>query len=297
MRKKIFFKPQQSLFILFTPFIFLLTLKLTHASSSQTMSTLPRAKPLVIAHRGGMGNGVENSLSLIRKNIASGFVDMMEVDIKLTKDGVPVIMHDHHVDRTTNGTGKIEEMTLAEVRKLVLTGSEVETVPTFQEVLNLCLENQMGLLIDSDSRSATQRALKIVQETLSMSNDEIWNEEKANQIYSQHRIAVIFWQEDDIEFAQKIAPGIPSTIIFDPHPNHPFDYSERIKNLARRFPDRNIVPGFNILDKTLNQRTIDQAREFQLKISVGWPNSVEEIAEVRKYDIDAICTDYPDRVF
>ena len=69
----------------------------------------------IIAPRGGAGMAPENSLSCFEKGIATG-ADIIEIDIRLTKDDVVVVCHDSDVKRTTDGKGKIEEMTFEEVR-------------------------------------------------------------------------------------------------------------------------------------------------------------------------------------
>ena len=101
----------------------------------------PKSKyVLVVAHRGDWRNAPENSLQAYQNCIDMG-VDMVEIDIHKTKDDQFIIMHDATVDRTTNGKGKISEMTLAEIKKLRLrAGHNVVTrhkVPTLEEVLNL----------------------------------------------------------------------------------------------------------------------------------------------------------------
>ena len=95
---------------------------------------------LVVAHRGDWRNAPENSLQAYKNCIDMG-VDMIEIDIHKTKDNQFIIMHDATVDRTTNGKGKIADMTLAEIKQLKLrAGHNVVTqhnVPTLEEVLNL----------------------------------------------------------------------------------------------------------------------------------------------------------------
>ena len=111
---------------------------------SGDFADLPRLKhPIaVIAHRAGRGIAPENTLAAIRKAIALK-VDYVELDIRATKDGHLVIMHDRTVDRTTKGTGAVKDLTLAEIRALDA-GSKFdatnagERVPTFEEVLKLC---------------------------------------------------------------------------------------------------------------------------------------------------------------
>lgn len=73
--------------------------------------------PLVIAHQGGDGLWPGNTLYAFEQAAALG-VDVLEMDLHITLDGVLVLNHDETVDRTTDGTGNIEEMTLAEIKAL-----------------------------------------------------------------------------------------------------------------------------------------------------------------------------------
>lgn len=98
-------------------------------------------KVLVVAHRGDWRNAPENSLQAFQNCIDMG-VDMIELDLHMSKDSVLFIMHDGTVDRTTNGHGKVSDLTSDELRKLRLrAGHGIVTshpIPTFEEVLNLC---------------------------------------------------------------------------------------------------------------------------------------------------------------
>jgi glycerophosphoryl diester phosphodiesterase len=76
-----------------------------------------RDRFLVIAHRGGGDLWPENTLYAFRRAIALG-VDVLEMDLRFTRDGIPVILHDRMVDRTTNGAGPVDRMTLAELKRL-----------------------------------------------------------------------------------------------------------------------------------------------------------------------------------
>ena len=99
----------------------------------------------VIAHRGGSARAPENTLEAMRLAVADG-ADGVEFDVRLSADGEVVVIHDPTVDRTTDGTGKVERMTLAELRSLdagfrfgVRSPGPVVTVrhriPTLDEVL------------------------------------------------------------------------------------------------------------------------------------------------------------------
>ncbi|KAA5276649.1 glycerophosphodiester phosphodiesterase family protein, partial [Bacteroides eggerthii] len=96
---------------------------------------------LVVAHRADWRNAPENSLQGIQNCIDMG-VDMVEIDLKKTKDGHLVLMHDKLINRTMNGKGRPEDYTLAELKALRLkNGAGCKTrhqIPTFEEVMTLC---------------------------------------------------------------------------------------------------------------------------------------------------------------
>jgi glycerophosphoryl diester phosphodiesterase len=88
---------------------------------------------LTIGHRGIMGVEPENTLRSFIAAQQAG-LDLIELDLHLSKDGALVVMHDADVDRTTDGSGPIAEKTLAELR--VLDAGRGERVPVFEEVLD-----------------------------------------------------------------------------------------------------------------------------------------------------------------
>ena len=72
---------------------------------------------MVIAHRGGRSLGPENTLYTFRRAVDMG-VDVLEIDVHLTRDNHLVVIHDKTVDRTTNGSGTVESFKLVELKKL-----------------------------------------------------------------------------------------------------------------------------------------------------------------------------------
>jgi glycerophosphoryl diester phosphodiesterase len=74
--------------------------------------------PMLVAHRGGSKIVPENTLEGFRVAVEVWEADMLEMDVHLTRDGVPIIIHDPTVDRTTDGTGAVSELTLTELREL-----------------------------------------------------------------------------------------------------------------------------------------------------------------------------------
>lgn len=105
----------------------------------------------IIAHRGGANLAPENTLAAFKNAIRLG-VDMIEIDVHLSKDGHIIVIHDFTLDRTTTGKGKIADLTLAEIRKCDA-GIKFdkkfrgEKVPTLEETMEL-LNGKTGLLIE-----------------------------------------------------------------------------------------------------------------------------------------------------
>lgn len=100
----------------------------------------------VTAHRGGAKLGNENTLSCIRQGMATG-ADMIEVDVHLTRDGEVVVCHDETIDRTTNGTGRIEDLSFAELRAARIVdacGMREKTV--FQSFNDIVLDGSSRLI-------------------------------------------------------------------------------------------------------------------------------------------------------
>lgn len=109
---------------------------------------------LVVAHRGDWRYAPENSIAAIEHSIAVG-VDVVEVDLQLTKDSVLILMHDASLNRTTTGKGKICEWTLDSIKTLKLkSGCGIktkETVPTLEEAL-LAAKGKVLINLDKADR-------------------------------------------------------------------------------------------------------------------------------------------------
>lgn len=108
----------------------------------------PRPSPQAIAHRGGDITTPENTLAAFRNAIALG-MDYLEFDVQMTADGHLVVIHDDTVDRTTNGTGLVGEMTLDQIR--ALDAGNGEQVPTFEEVIQLAKDKGVMILPEAKS--------------------------------------------------------------------------------------------------------------------------------------------------
>ena len=93
-------------------------------------------KPLVVAHRGASIEQPENTLAAFEVAIEAG-ADAVEFDVRMTAEGVAVVMHDPDASRTTDGNGLVSEMTLEDLRRLriALPGGGAAGVPTLEEAL------------------------------------------------------------------------------------------------------------------------------------------------------------------
>ena len=106
----------------------------------------PEWSVVFVAHRGGIVPGYpENTMAAYRQAIKFG-AEVLEIDLRGTKDGHVVIIHDKYLDRTTNGKGMVLSHTLAQLKKLDAGGGE--KIPTYEEVLKLVSGTGVKLLLD-----------------------------------------------------------------------------------------------------------------------------------------------------
>lgn len=91
-------------------------------------------RPLIIGHRGASADAPENTLAAFALALEQN-ADGIELDVQLSADGVPVIIHDDDVDRTTDGAGRVHDLTLAELRALTIAGEHA--IPTLDELFEM----------------------------------------------------------------------------------------------------------------------------------------------------------------
>ena len=135
--------------------------------SKATFAEMKRQPCEVVAHRGYSGVAPENTLSAVREAIKVGATGC-EFDVYASKDGHIVLMHDGTVDRTTDGKGKITELTLAELRKLdagswkdkKFTG---EKIPTIEEALALLKDSGCIPVIEIKMEGISQKVVDAIR--------------------------------------------------------------------------------------------------------------------------------------
>lgn len=125
----------------------------------------------VAAHRGDSYNYYENTMTAFEKAIEAGS-DMIETDVHLSKDGHLVLIHDNTVDRTTNGKGRVCEMTLSELKALNAGDSaRREEIPVLEDLLSLARKHDVTLNIEIKeywSPENEARCIKCIEDTLSL---------------------------------------------------------------------------------------------------------------------------------
>ena len=125
----------------------------TRADSLLNRLHTPSDYVFVVAHRGDWRNAPENSVQAVARCIRMG-VDIVEIDLRMTKDSILVLMHDRTIDRTTTGQGSVADYTLAELGQFQLKDALgtalTQSIPTFEEVMLLCRDK---ILVNVDKAS------------------------------------------------------------------------------------------------------------------------------------------------
>ena len=128
------------------------------AMGQSTTAPLPVSKNgfIVIAHRGSHQVKPENTIAAMEAAIKAG-ADYVEIDLRSTKDGKLVLCHDETVDRTTNGKGRVKDLTYEEIAILTIIGKDGNTyhIPTFSEVLSIC-RDKINIYIDFKEADVTE---------------------------------------------------------------------------------------------------------------------------------------------
>ncbi|AQQ55180.1 hypothetical protein B0X71_16645 [Planococcus lenghuensis] len=158
-----------------------------------------------MAHRGWSGIAPENTLSSIKLALEEPKIHAIEIDIQLTKDGVPIVFHDKILDRTTNGTGALKNKTLAELKALDA-GSWFdeqfagEEIPTLEEVLQL-VNGQKPLYIELKQVGDLYLGL------------ELKTIELIRRYGLEDQCSLISFDHKSLQTCMKIAPEISRTLV------------------------------------------------------------------------------------
>ncbi|ALC24703.1 glycerophosphodiester phosphodiesterase [Streptomyces pristinaespiralis] len=207
-----------------------------------------------------MGVEPENTLrSFVRAEQAG--MDAIELDLHLSKDGALAVMHDADVDRTTDGSGAIAEMTLAELRQLDAGGGQ--RVPVFEEVLDAVRCPLQAEIKDV----AAARALAEVMRRRDL----------------VPRVEVSSFHDDAIAEISALVPGVRTVLIAS---RWGADVTDRAKAVGAQALALNI--------RRLTLETVETAHAQGLRV-IGWVvNTQEHLRLVRALELDGATTDFPE---
>jgi glycerophosphoryl diester phosphodiesterase len=253
--------------------IFLFILPLTWIVLHLVLRSKPIENPMMLAHRGAAGLAPENTLISIQEAIHQG-AKSIEVDVQRSADGVLVLMHDQTVNRTTDGTGKIGELTWSEISKLDAGGGfssqfAGEPVPSLDSVLELIKEQDVTLVLEAKKPSLYPGIERQIAEALQQSG-------------LNKRTIVVSLAHGWLERFNEWAPDISTGYLWVACPL----YAPRIPT-ARTL---NVHWANVILDPTLVRRMHRQG--YQL-----WVWTVNDVRLMRLLiwlGVDAITTDHPE---
>ncbi|MGW1537477.1 glycerophosphodiester phosphodiesterase [Streptomyces aureus] len=215
---------------------------------------------LTIGHRGVMGVEPENTLRSFTAAQNAG-LDLIELDLHLSKDGALVVMHDADVDRTTDGTGPIADKTLAELR--ALDAGRGERVPVFEEVLEAVRTPLQAEIKDV----AAARALAEVMHRKDLVG----------------RVEVSSFHDEAVAEIARLVPGVRTALIAS---RYGTDLVDRAVEAGAATVCLNI--------RRLSLEVVEEARKADLKI-IGWVvNTQDQLRLVRALQLDGATTDYPE---
>jgi glycerophosphoryl diester phosphodiesterase len=248
-------------------------------------------EPRVIAHRGGRGLWPENTLHAFRKATDLG-VDVLEMDIRQTADGVLVVLHDETVDRTTDGSGPVAGLTLSRLRELDAgyrwspDGGKTHphrgqglTVPSLREIFNALPGARMNLEIKTRDGTLSKPLCQLIREHR-----------------SEPLVVVASFGQDAMDAFRSACPGVATAATAEE--------ARQLFRLTALFLDPLFEPRAEVLQvperlrdlEVLTPRFVRAARRLNLKIDVWTVNEPEDMKRLIALPVDGIMTDYPDRM-
>jgi glycerophosphoryl diester phosphodiesterase len=247
---------------------------------------------LVIAHQGGDGLFPSNTLYAFEEAAKLG-VDILELDIHASKDGVLVVIHDDTVDRTTDGAGKVSDLTLEQLKELDAGydwsperkgetfpyRNKGITVPTLEEVFQAFPEHRINIEIKQESPSITQPLCGLIRE---------YEKQEQVLVVSFSDIAINEFREVCHEVVTGGAPGeIRTFYIF---------HRLFLGGLYRSFADAFQVPEYQDSLQIVTERFVKDAHRKNIDVQVWTVDATEDMKRFIDLGVDGIITDRPDRL-
>jgi len=213
---------------------------------------------ICIGHRGASAYEPENTIRAFKRAIEKG-CEGVEMDLRRTKDGKIVVIHDETVDRTTNGKGKVSEMTLEEIKKL---DSHGEKIPLLSEVLSEVKANIFLLEIKEGGYE-----------------ESIVKEVKDAKLLD--KVIFISFLYDSLKKVKEVG-GEKIGLIYDTQ-QYPIQIAKSLKAYA-------MLPSYNLLNR-FHANDLKKNKFFVIPWVV---NDVSILEKMMYFKVDAIATDKPD---
>lgn len=234
-----------------------------------------------VAHRGATAYAPENTIAAFDLAVDMK-ADYIEIDVQRSKDGELVLIHDTTVDRTTDGTGKVGELTFEQLRSLDA-GSwkgeqyEGEPIPTFEEILDR-YRGKVGILIELKAPELYPGIEKQVAEALKERNlDKPQNE----------KIIIQSFNFESMKTTNELLPLVPIGVLTSNRAHTTPEALQEFSTYADWFN-----PSYGIVTEEL----VNQVHSLGMKIG-SWTVRSQEAADfLFEMKVDAIITDYPDYV-
>jgi len=230
----------------------------------------------VFGHRGAMGYAPENTFASFELAVAQG-VDAIELDVHLTADDELVVIHDHRLERTTNGRGPVREHALAEIRALdagARFGPELagQRVPTLAEVLDWA-RDRCALDIEIKGGPAPYGGI----------------EARVVELIRRHamadRVLLISFDHPTVKRVKELAPEMATGVLYS---GRPIDAVP----LARAAGADALMPYW----ANLRPDDVERAHAAGLSVHPWATSEADEIESLLLMGVDSVCSNHPDRV-
>ena len=245
-------------------FIFLLFIALLN-------SCISNKDILVVGHRGAMGHVLENTVESVKKAIELN-VDGIEIDVFKSKTGELVVYHDPFLSRLSNSNAFIEQISLDSIKKVELIGGF--SIPTLKEIVDIIPE-KIFLNIELKGKDTANETNKIIIKHLN----------KFNLPISKFIISSFRW--DELKKIRSINKDVPIAVLVDSL----YKIDDAIK-LAKQI---NAV-ALNPNNKFITKGIVNKIQSNNIKVYPYTINNPKNIKRMRSMGVDAIITDYPERI-
>lgn len=247
--------------------------------------------PRIQAHRGAGKLAPENTLAAIRHGYAMGF-RAIEIDARLTSDGVPVLIHDRTLERTTDGEGLVAETTAADIARLDAGGwfgppYRGERVPTLAETIAFCRAQEIWMNLEIKRYAdQTARIGEVVARTAAQGYGDLLRPggDRAENVIVQAPLLSSFGREALLA-AHAAAPELPRGYLVDDVPENFAAELEELGCVSLHTDHETLTP-----DKA---RAVKDAGYWLFCYTVDDPGRASEILG---WGVDALCTDRIDLI-